>query len=242
MSKTDKDRPMHVWLSLECGPFSRMQNVNQRNDKQKEELSQKRANCIRQYVGGLLIYTYCVQEGIPVTWEWSETCDAWRLPMVQKVFQRYPPLFSVVKGFRVDLRNPKSRAYLGKGWKLATTHELLAKRMHLTCVCQEKHVLCQGSLTRMSAYYTETFAKRVCKAILDGLDFQDLTRVRGSPAHTLWSHKYTQEQFLITFSTQSHPRTQKTGVTRAHRPVPRVACTRRRRESQWGGGGGWGGG
>ena len=175
MSKIDKDRPMHVWLSLECGPFSRMQNVNQRNDKQKEELSQKRANCIRQYVGGLLIYAYCVQEGIPVTWEWSETCDAWRLPMVQKVFRRYPPLFSVVKGCRVDLRDPKSRAYLGKGWKLATTHELLAKRMHLPCVCQEKHVLCQGSLTRMSAYYTETFAKRVCKAILDGLDFQDLT-------------------------------------------------------------------
>ena len=38
--------------------------------------------------------------------------------------------------------------------------------------------------------------------------------VRGSPAHTLWSHKYTQEQFLITFSTQSHPRTQNWSHTR----------------------------
>lgn len=69
MAKIDKDQPMHVWLSLECGPFSRMQNVNQRNDRQREELAQKRVNCIRQYVGGLLIYSHCVQQGIPVTWE-----------------------------------------------------------------------------------------------------------------------------------------------------------------------------
>ena len=44
-------------------------------------------------------------------------------------------------------------------------------------------------------------------------------KVRGSPAHTLWSHKYTQAQFCIIFSTQSHPRTQ-TGVTCAHRHLP----------------------
>ena len=43
--------------------------------------------------------------------------------------------------------------------------------------------------------------------------------VRGSPAHTLWSHKYTQAQFCIIFSTQSHPRTQ-TGVTCAHSHFP----------------------
>ena len=59
-------------------------------------------------------------------------------------------------------------------------------------------------------------------------------RVRGSPAHTLWSHKYTQAQFCIIFFHpespahtdwshvrtppifQSHPRTQ-TGVTSAHK-------------------------
>ena len=44
-------------------------------------------------------------------------------------------------------------------------------------------------------------------------------RVRGSPAHTLWSHKYTQAQFCIIFSTQSHPRTQ-TGVTCEHSHFP----------------------
>ena len=52
--------------------------------------------------------------------------------MVQRVFQKYQPQFCIVKGCRVNLRDPKSGAYLGKGWKLATTHELLAKRMHFT--------------------------------------------------------------------------------------------------------------
>ena len=46
-----------------------------------------------------------------------------------------------------------------------------------------------------------------------------ILKVRGSPAHTLWSHKCTQAQFCIIFSTQSHPRTQ-TGVTCAHRHFP----------------------
>ncbi len=54
---------------------------------------------------------------------------------------------------------------------------------------------------------------------------------RGSSAHTLWSHKYTQAQFWATFPTQGHPRTQ-AGVTRAHRPLSRVTCTHRQ---------GWGG-
>ena len=43
--------------------------------------------------------------------------------------------------------------------------------------------------------------------------------VRGSPPHTLWSHKYSQAQFCLIFSTQSHPRTQ-TGVTCAHSHFP----------------------
>ena len=119
MGKIEKERPGHVWLSLECGPFSRMQNVNQRTAQQREELKQKRANCIRQYVGGLVIYTHCCQLGIPCTWEWSETCEAWRLPMVQKVFQKYEPFMVVTKGCRVGLRDGKSHGLIQKGWKLA---------------------------------------------------------------------------------------------------------------------------
>lgn len=173
--KIQQDRPGHVWISTECGPFSRMQQVNQRNDKQKEELRQKRENCIKQYVGGLIIYSYGCQNGIPCTWEWAETCDAWRLPMVQNVFKKWGPQMVVVKGCRVNLRDPKSHGLLGKGWKLATTDENLARHMDLPCKCNQPHVPCQGALTRRSAYYTDDFARRVCRAIWEGLSWQELS-------------------------------------------------------------------
>ena len=85
--------------------------------------------------------------------------------MVQRVFNRIKPRFVVVKGCRVGLKDQKTGLLLQKGWKLATTHELLGDRMHMPC---------QGPLTRESAYYTEAFAKRVCRAILDGTTHQGL--------------------------------------------------------------------
>ena len=166
IKEIDQGNPQHVWISLECGPFSKMQQINQRNAKQVEDLKQKRETCIRMYIGGLLIFMHCVQRGITVTWEWAETSDAWRLPMVQNVFAKFAPWFCVVKGCRVQLKDPKGKGLLGKGWKLATTHAGIAHQMDLPCVCGQKHVPCQGALTRMSAYYTEDFAKRVCRALL----------------------------------------------------------------------------
>ena len=38
IASLDKERPEHVWLSLECGPFSKMQQVNQHPEKQRQEL------------------------------------------------------------------------------------------------------------------------------------------------------------------------------------------------------------
>ena len=178
MEKIEKERPGHARLSLECGPFSSMQNVNQRTPQQREELKQKRANCIRQYVGGLVVYSvysHCCQLGIPCTWEWSETCDARRLPMVQRVFQKYNPFMVVTNGCRVGLRDPKSQGLIQKGWQLATTPEGLAKAMDLPCHCSGTHVKCQGKLTKESAYYTDDFARRVCRALLQGVTWQGLT-------------------------------------------------------------------
>ena len=188
MSSIEKEKPLHVWLSLECGPFSPMQNVNQRTEKQREELKLKRAECMRQYVGGLLIYTFCHQLGITCTWEWSERCHAWRLPMVQRVFNRIKPRFVVVKGCRVGLKDQKTGLLLQKGWKLATTHELLGDRMHMPCQGNHEHGTCQGHLTRESAYYTEAFAKRVCRAILDGTTHQGLwSELRSTEPLAAWN-------------------------------------------------------
>ena len=194
LSAIDKERPLSVWLSLECGPFSKMQQINQRNEKQIADLKQKRELCIRMYVGGLIIFSYCAQRGIPVTWEWSETCDAWRLPMVQRVFSQFEPWMVVTKGCRVKLMDPKSKQLLGKGWKLATTHEGVARAMDLPCLCSGKHVPCQGKLTRMSAYYTDDFAKRVCRALLHSTEAKSLFReLRGENTQKNFRDGFPQE-------------------------------------------------
>lgn len=200
----EREKPMTVWLSLECGPFSRMQQVNQRTEKQIQELQSKREACMRMYVGGLLVFTHCVQHGIPVTWEWSETCDAWRLPMVQRVFDRFQPWFVVVKGCRVKLQAGPNQGLLGKGWKLATTHQGIADQMDLPCVCQAKHVPCQGKLTRMSAYYTDDFAKRVCRAVLHDMDTMEVFHeVRG---HARKQHNMMGMPAECTCHLVQHPR------------------------------------
>ena len=167
MSKIDSCKPMHVWLSLECGPFSQMQNVNQRTPQQVEELKRKRENCMRQYVGGLLIYTYCAQLGIPCTWEWSETCKRMEIAYGAASFSiRFNLDLWLRRVVVFNLGDPKSKKLMAKGWKLATTHELLADRMDMPCTKDHEHALCQGQLTRLSAYYTEEFGRRVCRAIL----------------------------------------------------------------------------
>ena len=39
--------PKHVWLSPICGPYSIMQNINQRNPSQCEELARKRREALK---------------------------------------------------------------------------------------------------------------------------------------------------------------------------------------------------
>ena len=173
----DQFHPEHVWLSPVCGPFSVMQNVNQRTDLQKQNLAEKRREALKQYVGCVLIYNYCVQRGIHVTWEWSQSCQAWRLPMLQELIRRVQPFFAVVRGCRINLRSSKGD-FVSKGWKLMTTHQLLSKRMNLPCQCPPNvfHAKCEGSETAKTAYYTKEFAERVCKAVLQGLEKQDVLK------------------------------------------------------------------
>ena len=48
------------------------------------------------------------------------------------------------------------------------THELMSQRMNLPCRCGPgvTHVPCQGSINKKTAFYTRSFARRVCEAIL----------------------------------------------------------------------------
>ena len=145
-----KCKPVHVWLSLECGPYSRMQNLNRRMEQRRRDLEAKRAAVLKQYLGGLVVYAVWVSLRLG---NGLRHCEAWTLPMVQKVFAKIQAMMCVcVKGCAVGLKS-KHQELIGKGWKLATTHELLADRMSLPGMCGAgvKHAVCEGSLTRERA-------------------------------------------------------------------------------------------
>ena len=175
LTAIDRLEPNHVWLAPECGPYSMMQNINQRNDKRRADLELKRRDALKQYVGCAIIFQYCIQKGIHVTWELSQTCQAWRLPLLQRLASKYEPHFAVVRGCQVNLRDGQNR-FIKKGWRIMTTHSLMSERMNLPCTCDHRtpHVACEGSLTRKTAYYTKEFAKRVCETILHDTTRQQL--------------------------------------------------------------------
>ena len=146
-----------------------MQNLNQRTAEQKEELERKRREALKQYTGCAIIFQYCVQKGKRATWELSPTCQAWRLPLIQQLLKKLGLFQVVTRGCQGNLRN-ENKESISKGWKLMTSHQLLAMRMDLPCRCapNTKHVPCEGKLTRMTAFYTKVFAKQACEAILQG--------------------------------------------------------------------------
>ena len=134
-------RPKHVWLSPPCGPYSVMQNVNQRTPEQRADLEEKRRLALRQYVGCSLVFSFCVQQAIHSTWEWSQSCQAWRLPLIQRLVHKYQPWFAITRGCRVNLTGKHGMA-VSKGWKIMTTNPLLARRMEMPCQCPKKNGAC----------------------------------------------------------------------------------------------------
>ena len=179
----DLKRPKNVWMSPICGPYSMMQNANQRTPEQVEDLQEKRRDALKQYVGCCVIYSYAVRAGCHVTWEWSQTCQGWRLPLIQALQKKHDPWFAVVRGCQVNLRD-KNQQFISKGWKIMTTHEALAKAMDLPCRCPRsyKHVSCEGSITSKTAFYTPEFARRVCRTMLRGYTTEQIKwGLRGNP-------------------------------------------------------------
>ena len=140
--------------------------------EQAAELANKRKSALRQYVGASCIWQYCAQRGIHVTWELAERCQAWRLPLIQKLVRKYTPYFAVTHGCQVNLRDPKSSMFLHKEWKTMTTHQHMADMLNQRCRCPSgyKHAKCEGGVARGTAYYTPEFAKRVVTVLLQELN------------------------------------------------------------------------
>ena len=181
----DQKQPLNIWISTECGPYSPMQTLNQRTEAQRLELSKKRQEALRQYVGASCVVHYAIQKGIHVSWEWSKKSHAWRLPLVQKLQEKYKFWISVTNGCQVNLRDPKSDKLLRKGWKVMTSHKRIAELLDLPCRCPKtvEHAKCEGALTDQSAYYTPEMVKRVVLGMFQEFNHGSLVEEMKGKTH-----------------------------------------------------------
>ena len=159
LQRLDLEEPNLVWISPPCGPFSPLQNSNARTETQRAELQIKRHEAMRIYVGVCVIIHRCIQKGIHVVLELSERCQAWRLPLFQKLQAKYKLLSAVTKGCRVGLRCSESRPLMQKGWRILTTHHRMAQVLELPCRCPKgyQHDRCEGKKASQSELYTKEY-------------------------------------------------------------------------------------
>ena len=69
-------RPVHLWISCECGPYSPLQRLNQKNPQQVQQLHDKQQRVRRQYQGALRVAEEAFRLKTEVHWELSQRCEA----------------------------------------------------------------------------------------------------------------------------------------------------------------------
>lgn len=157
-------KPRNIWLSTECGPFSPIQNFNQRTEQQQADLKDKQRKARKQHLGGLVAAYFGRSQGCQVHWEWSRRCRAWKWEPVDHMRTNLNTYTSIVGGCRVGLHDEKGTGVIGKEWRVESTSESFSKGLHLPCLgdgCQGHHVRCEGSSTRRSAFYTKQMVRRI---------------------------------------------------------------------------------
>ena len=173
LRRIEIEQPVVVWMSPPEAPYSPLQNLRTRTSEQQEILAQKRLEARRIYTSCSVVFQYCVQRGIHVVWEMSERSLAWRLPILQRLRDKFGLHEVVTKGCSVNLRESPKEKFLQKGWKLLTTHSRLARLLDLPCRCPKnyQHAQCTGAVGQRSEQYTPEFAKRVAKCVLQELEY-----------------------------------------------------------------------
>ena len=154
-------KPVVLWVSSECGPYSPLQNINQRTEQQREQLHVKRERESDRdmYRNCMTVARKAHSLGIAVVWEWSQRCMAWSLPEYLAFAEELKMHTGVCNGCQVNLRNSEG-LLLRKAWGIDSTWAELARHINLKCAGNHKRGQCISGVYH-TAYYTPEFAKRV---------------------------------------------------------------------------------
>lgn len=178
------ERPLVVWVSPECGPYSPIQHLNRKTPQQRASLEEKRKHARKQYEGAMLLAKAAHHLGCTFVIELSERCEGWQQSWVEDLKEEVPLFFGICKGCQVGLKE-SSGQLLAKGWKLCSNHEESAKHMNLACSHDHVHGKCEGSRNcKKSGLYTKMFVRRFLLHLKRGNIGNDLVKelVDGTPS------------------------------------------------------------
>ena len=133
----DEVRPVHIWISCDCGPYSPLQHLNQKTEAQKENLRLKREYAQKEYKGAIELARYANPKGSQIHFELSERCEAWNLPFVREFLDELQLRKVTCHGCTVGLRANDTGDLLCKGWSIASRNTNLLRHLH----CLAKRII-----------------------------------------------------------------------------------------------------
>lgn len=171
-----RDRPKHVWVSPDCGPWSMRSNFNSgRSLTMHDKVIQERHQKLSQVALCFVLCRYQHRNHRHAHREQPKGSHMFRIPSIQEIFQYMlctePDL--CVAG---DLRDPVTQEPIKKGLTILTTSTKLKNQLDsLKCSGDHSHQVIEGNTTYLgkvmsrssfTAKYPRKFARSVSQCLL----------------------------------------------------------------------------
>ncbi|CAK0796441.1 unnamed protein product [Prorocentrum cordatum] len=180
----DDAEPDHLWVGMQRGPLSSLTlGFNGTSPVRAEATRKGRLQAIKAYRAAVQLVCDQRAQGKHAHWEWPIKCEGWGHRMIRQMIEDCSMTVVQVAGCQLGVKNEKSQPLL-KEWLIATTSSKMAARMALECPGGHKHGdLTGGSLTAATSYYTDEFAKRAVRAMIEEVspDYREFLRCLTEP-------------------------------------------------------------
>jgi len=153
-------KPKEAWISLPCGPWSAMQNLNQRTPEQIARLNAKRKVSKRMIRLMVTIIKALISVGSKPVFEWPLRCSGWSLNEMKPILQLLP-YRSRVDGCQFGMKTIDTDEVILKSWRLQCCTQEQALRVNKTCQGNHEHAPIEGSArVNATSYYPQPMVKK----------------------------------------------------------------------------------
>ena len=156
-------KPRRIWLSPECGPFSQLQNANQRTEEQVKNLQRKRKEGLKQWHSCMRLAWVQLELGGYFYIEQPQTCSTWQINDTLTNFIVWESSSYCIRDQCFDgLAHPKSGNPMKKSTRIQTNDESFSLNFGQRCVGHEiEHARIEGGrLARSTSFYPKQFCQR----------------------------------------------------------------------------------